>query len=105
MREELHPQGLEVVSVALDTAGVEAAGPWIERHEPVARGWYASPVGWFDLDGEGELVVALRSGVIDGATAHLWAGAGIVAGSDADRELAETELKLRAMLDALGGAP
>ena len=46
--------------------------------------------------------MALRSGVITGHRAHLWAGAGIVAGSDPDRELAETEVKLRAMLGALG---
>ncbi|MEO8699485.1 MAG: isochorismate synthase [Kofleriaceae bacterium] len=75
---------------------------WIRRHEPVERGWYASPVGWFDLDGNGELAVAIRSGVLAGNRAHLWAGAGIVAGSDPDRELAETELKFRAMLGALG---
>ena len=75
---------------------------WIRDHEPAPRGWYASPVGWFDLDGDGELAVAIRSGVIVGDRAHLWAGAGIVAGSDPDRELAETELKFRAMLGALG---
>ncbi|MDX2087232.1 MAG: isochorismate synthase [Kofleriaceae bacterium] len=80
----------------------DVAAAWIETHEPVARGWYAAPVGWFDLDGNGELAVALRSGVIEGDRAHLWAGAGIVAGSDPDRELAETEIKLRAMLGALG---
>lgn len=78
------------------------ATEWIRTHEPAPRGWYASPVGWFDLEGNGELAVALRSGVIDGNRAHLWAGAGIVAGSDPDRELAETEVKLRAMLNALG---
>jgi isochorismate synthase EntC len=77
---------------------------WIRHHEPVPRGWYASPVGWFDLDGDGELAVAIRSGVVVGNRVHLWAGAGIVAGSDPDRELAETELKLRAMLGALGVA-
>ena len=80
------------------------ATEWIRTHEPAPRGWYASPVGWFDLEGNGELAVALRSGVIDGSRAHLWAGAGIVAGSDPDRELAETEVKLRAMLNALGVA-
>jgi isochorismate synthase len=80
----------------------ELAIDWIRSREPVARGWYAAPVGWFDLDGNGELAVAIRSGVIAGNRAHLWAGAGIVAGSDPDRELAETELKLRAMLGALG---
>lgn len=80
----------------------ELAIEWIRSREPVARGWYAAPVGWFDLDGNGELAVAIRSGVLAGNRAHLWAGAGIVAGSDPDRELAETEIKLRAMLGALG---
>jgi len=79
------------------------ATEWIAAHE-MARGWYASPVGWFDLDGNGELAVAIRSGVIAGDRAHLWAGAGIVAGSDPERELAETDVKLRAMLGALGVA-
>jgi isochorismate synthase len=82
----------------------ELAIDWIQSREPAARGWYAAPVGWFDLAGNGELAVALRSGVLTGNRAHLWAGAGIVAGSDPDRELAETELKLRAMLGALGVA-
>jgi len=80
----------------------ELAIDWIRTREPVARGWYGAPVGWFDLDGNGELAVAIRSGVVAGNRAHLWAGAGIVAGSDPERELAETELKLRAMLGALG---
>jgi isochorismate synthase EntC len=80
----------------------EVASDWIRSREPVARGWYAAPVGWFDLDGNGELAVAIRSGVLAGNRAHLWAGAGIVAGSDPERELAETELKFRAMLGALG---
>jgi menaquinone-specific isochorismate synthase len=78
------------------------ATEWIAAHEPLARGWYAAPVGWFDLEGNGELAVALRSGLLAGDRAHLWAGAGIVAGSDPERELAETELKLRPMLGALG---
>jgi menaquinone-specific isochorismate synthase len=78
------------------------AATWIAEREPAPRGWYASPVGWFDADGNGELAVAIRSGVLVGDRAHLWAGAGIVAGSDPERELAETESKLRAMLGALG---
>lgn len=78
------------------------ASTWIEAHEPQPRGWYSAPVGWFDLDGNGELAVALRCGVLANNRAHLWAGAGIVAGSDPDKELAETEMKLRAMLNALG---
>ena len=80
----------------------ELATDWIRTREPVARGWYGAPVGWFDLDGNGELAVAIRSGVVTGNRAHLWAGGGIVAGSDPERELAETELKLRAMLGTLG---
>jgi len=80
----------------------ELAASWIRSLEPVARGWYAAPVGWFDLEGNGEFAVAIRSGVLTGNRAHLWAGAGIVAGSDPERELAETEIKLRAMLGALG---
>lgn len=91
----LHP------TPAVGGTPTDVAVDWIGAHEPVARGWYASPVGWFDLDGNGELAVAIRSGVLVGNRAHLWAGAGIVAGSDPDRELAETELKLRAMLGAL----
>lgn len=92
----LHP------TPAVGGTPTDVASDWIRTREPVARGWYAAPVGWFDLDGNGELAVALRSGVIAGNRAHLWAGAGIVAGSDPDRELAETEIKLRAMLGALG---
>jgi menaquinone-specific isochorismate synthase len=78
------------------------AKAWIADREPVPRGWYAAPVGWFDTHGNGELAVAIRSGLLVGDHAHLWAGAGIVAGSDAELELAETDVKLRAMLGALG---
>ncbi len=74
---------------------------WISERE-AARGWYASPVGWFDLEGNGELVVAIRSGVVEGDHAYLYAGSGIVAGSDPDRELVETDVKLGTMLGALG---
>jgi isochorismate synthase len=83
----------------------EVALDWIRHREPIARGWYAAPVGWFDLEGDGEFAVAIRSGVLAGNRAHLWGGAGIVAGSDPDRELAETQVKLRAMLGALGVTP
>ncbi len=86
------------------TGGVPraAAIAWISAHEPAPRGWYAGPVGWLDAAGDGELVVALRSGVIAGARASVYAGAGIVAGSDPERELAETALKQRTLLRALG---
>jgi menaquinone-specific isochorismate synthase len=74
---------------------------WIASHEE-PRGWYASPVGWFDGAGDGDFAVAIRSGLIAGQRAVVWAGAGIVRDSDADAELAEVRLKQRAVLGALG---
>lgn len=74
---------------------------WIRRNEPEDRGWYAGGVGWFDASGDGELAVALRCGLLRGRLAHLFAGAGIVPGSDPRSELRETELKARTFLGAL----
>ena len=74
---------------------------WIAAHEP-PRGWYAAPVGWFDAAGDGDFAVAIRSGLLDGTRAQVWAGAGIVRESDADAELAEVRLKQRALMGALG---
>ena len=71
----------------------------LERHK---RGRYAGPVGWFDPRGDGEFAIALRCGMVDGATVTLYAGAGIVDGSDPVQEFDETEIKLRPMLGALG---
>lgn len=65
------------------------------------RGLYAGPIGWTDSNGDGEFVVGIRSAELCGQRARLHAGAGIVAGSDPHRELAEVELKLQAMLRAL----
>lgn len=93
--EALHP------TPAMGGTPTDAATAWIAANEP-ARGWYASPVGWFDLDGNGEFAVAIRCGLVTGNRIDVWAGAGIVAGSDPDRELAETDVKLRAILGALG---
>ncbi len=64
-------------------------------------GWYGGWMGWIDRDGDGDLAVVLRCAVIDGHQAHLSAGAGIVPGSRPNDELAETELKLRVLLEAL----
>jgi menaquinone-specific isochorismate synthase len=75
---------------------------WIAAREPAPRGWYAAPVGWFDAVGDGEFAVAIRSGLLAGRNAYLYAGAGVVAGSDPDAEYAETGLKQRALLEALG---
>ncbi len=65
------------------------------------RGWYAGTVGWTDTAGDGEFCVALRCALLDGARATCYAGAGIVDGSDPAAELAETEVKLQAMLSVL----
>jgi menaquinone-specific isochorismate synthase len=76
----------------------EAALAAIDELEGMDRGWYAGPVGWMDATEDGEFCVALRSGLLRDRTAHLYAGAGIVADSDAAAELAETEIKLEALL-------
>ena len=73
----------------------------IAELEDLDRGWYAGPVGWMDAAEDGEFCVALRSALLRDRTAHLFAGAGIVADSDPAAELAETELKLEALLPLL----
>jgi salicylate biosynthesis isochorismate synthase len=78
---------------------------WIAAREPQPRGWYAAPVGWFDRHGDGEFAVAIRSGLLAGTHAYLYAGAGIVMDSDSEAELEETRLKLETVLDALGVEP
>ncbi len=70
----------------------------IAELEQMDRGWYAGPVGWMDATEDGEFCVALRSGLIRDRDAHLYAGVGIVSGSDPEAELEETEIKLRALL-------
>ena len=82
----------------------ETALRWIADNE-ADRGWYAGPIGWIDADGNAELHVALRSALVVGARAYAYAGCGVVAGSDASAEYAETALKLAPMLAALGVAP
>jgi isochorismate synthase len=79
-----------------------AAIDFITRHEPDRRGWYSGPFGWFDQSGDGRFVVALRCGVVAGRHAELYAGAGVVADSNAPSEFAETRWKLAALLGALG---
>ncbi len=79
---------------------------FLAEHERLDRGWYAGVVGWIGAGADGaaraDLAVGLRSAVLRGATARLFVGAGIVAGSTADGEWHETELKSRAVLTALG---
>jgi isochorismate synthase len=73
----------------------------IAELEPFDRGRYTGAVGWVDADGDGEWAIALRCAELRGDRAILYAGAGIVAGSDPAKELDETERKFRAFLDAL----
>lgn len=81
----------------------QAALETIRETEKLDRGWYAAPLGWIDMHGNGEFAVALRSGLIDENEATLFAGCGIVADSDPQAEFAESCLKLQVMLRALGG--
>ncbi len=84
-------------------AGVprEAACRLIRQHESFDRTLYAAPLGWIDTEGNSEFVVGIRSALINGCKARLFAGAGIVAGSEPAKELAEIKLKLQTLLNAL----
>jgi isochorismate synthase len=77
----------------------------IRQRERLDRGWYAGPVGWIDNMGNGEFAVALRSALVEGNQATLFAGCGIVGDSDPQAEYQESCLKMQAMLHALGGEP
>jgi menaquinone-specific isochorismate synthase len=80
----------------------EAARELIRRLEATPRGYYAGAIGWVDCE-RAEMAVAIRCGLVKGKRAILFAGAGIVAGSDPDAEWNETEDKMRPSLRALGG--
>ena len=71
--------------------------------EGIDRGWYAGPVGWVDSNDDGEFCVALRCALLNGGVARCYAGDGVVADSDPAAELAETEVKLQALLPLLAG--
>ena len=71
--------------------------------EGLDRGWYAGPIGWSDASGDGEFCVALRCALLLERRAHLYAGCGIVRDSDPAAELAESEVKLEALLPLLAG--
>ena len=73
----------------------------IARLEPFARGLYAGPQGWVDHRGGGEFFVGIRSALVAGRTATVYAGAGIVTGSSPEKEFAETDLKFQALIEAL----
>ena len=91
----LHP------TPAVGGAPLDVAAPLIPRLEGLDRGWYAGPVGWTDANEDGEFCVALRCALLDGAVARCYAGVGVVRDSDPAAELAETEVKLQALLPVL----
>jgi menaquinone-specific isochorismate synthase len=93
----LHP------TAAICGTPTDAALELIRELERMDRGRYSGPVGWVDSRGNGEWGIALRCGLIDGHRARLFAGCGIVAGSQPEAELAETETKFRPMRRALEG--
>jgi menaquinone-specific isochorismate synthase len=104
------PSALKLAGLLHPTAAVCGTPPGpamdlIRELERMDRGRYAGPVGWMDVHGDGEWGLALHCGQVDGDRARLFAGCGIVAGSDPAAELAEAEVKFRPMLRALGLPP
>ncbi|MBV9597710.1 MAG: isochorismate synthase [Chloroflexi bacterium] len=104
-------EGRSILDVVEDVHPTPAVGGYprapalelIRAREALDRGWYAGPIGWVDARGEGEFVVGLRSALVRGETATLFAGCGILGDSDPSTEYAEWGWKLRPMLTALGG--
>lgn len=95
--EELHP------TPALGGAPRKESMSFIRDNEQLDRGWYGAPIGWLDSNNNGEFAVAIRSAMIQGSEASLFAGCGIVADSDPVSEYEETNIKLMPMLSVLGG--
>jgi menaquinone-specific isochorismate synthase len=103
---EPRPSALELAAALHPTPAVAgtptgSALAHIAGVEGIDRGRYAGPVGWVDAAGDGEWALGIRSAELAGGNARLLAGVGIVAGSVAEAELAETELKLQPMLNAI----
>lgn len=94
---DLHP------SAAVCGTPTDVAAHLIRSLEGMERGRYTGPVGWTDAGGDGEWGIALRCAELAGSSVRLFAGCGIVADSDPDAELAEAQVKLAAMRDALEG--
>ncbi|MCR9132448.1 MAG: isochorismate synthase [bacterium] len=82
----------------------EKAVEFIRQHEDFDRGWYAAPIGWINANGNGEFVVAIRSGLIMEKEVRFFAGCGIVQDSDPNKEWEETNMKFIPMLSALNYA-
>ncbi len=101
--EALELAGLMHPTPAVGGEPLERAAPLIPALEGLDRGWYSGPVGWTDATGDGEFCVALRCALLRGNVARCYAGNGIVRDSDPAAELAETEVKLQALLPLLAG--
>lgn len=97
MAEDLHP------TPATSGTPVGEAKMLLRRIESYNRGFYAGAAGFVDASGDGEFAVALRTGVFDGEIGWVYAGCGIVAGSDAASEYDEIDLKLKTVLSAFDG--
>lgn len=95
LAQRLHP------TPAVSGVPVPDACRWLAAHEHLERGRFAGPVGWVDHRGDGCFAVGIRSAELDGERARLFAGVGVVAGSEPEDELAETQLKLQALLAAV----
>jgi menaquinone-specific isochorismate synthase len=93
----LHP------SAAVGGTPTATAVRLIAELEGMQRDRYAGPVGWMDADGDGEWGIALRSAAVQADRVRLFAGCGIVAGSDPEAEMAESQAKFVPVRDALGG--
>jgi menaquinone-specific isochorismate synthase len=93
----LHP------TAAVCGSPTSVAAELIRQTEGMDRGRYTGPVGWAGAGGDGEWGIALRCAEVAGPSMRLFAGGGIVAHSDPDAELAEAQVKLRAMRDAIEG--
>jgi len=101
--DALELAGLMHPTPAVGGEPLARAAPLIPALEGLDRGWYTGPVGWTDATGDGEFCVALRCALLRGNVARCYAGNGIVRDSDPARELAETEIKLQALLPLLAG--
>jgi salicylate biosynthesis isochorismate synthase/menaquinone-specific isochorismate synthase len=99
--EVLELAGLMHPTPAVGGEPAEQALRLIPALEGLDRGWYSGPVGWTDATGDGEFCVALRCALLRGGVARCYAGNGIVRDSDPATELAETEVKLQALLPLL----
>lgn len=105
LRENVSP-----IALAYALHPTPAVGGWpqdvarktIAELEGFDRGFYAGLIGWMDGEGNGEWVLTLRCGIINGSQATVFAGAGIVAGSDPEKEHTETRTKLQTFINALG---